>query len=91
MGAALWAIALMLGFALLIFSTYAGFVGFAGVLSGASYLQCPRCHHHYLAGRGGSWHRCPHGAPERVYQLAWARLHHPKDHPTHTQTRSNRR
>lgn len=91
LGTALWAIALTLGFALLIFSTYAALVGFAGVLSGARYLQCPRCHHHYLAGRVGSWHRCPHRPPERVYQMAWAQLHHRNVRPTHTQTRSSRR
>jgi hypothetical protein len=81
----LWTVALALACVLLVFSTYAAFVGFAGVLSGARYLQCPRCHHHYLSGRGGGGHQCPHGRGERAYQLAWGQLHHthagPADKP----------
>jgi hypothetical protein len=85
MGRALWAVALALGFVLLSVSTYAAIVGFTGVLSGARYLRCPWCHQHYLAGRGASWHRCPHGGPERVHQRVWARLHH-RAAPTRAQT-----
>jgi hypothetical protein len=76
MGSVLWIVASLLVFALLVFSTYAAFVGFAGVLSGARYAQCPSCHHHYLSGRiGQRIHTCPRGATERAYQAAWAQLH----------------
>lgn len=78
MATALWTVALGLGCVLLVFSTYAAFVGFTGVLSGARYTQCPDCHHHYLSsGSGPPGHRCPHGVGERAYQLVWRELHQP--------------
>jgi hypothetical protein len=83
MGTALWLVAVGLACVLLMFSTYAVMVGVAGVLSGTRYLQCPRCHHHYMGGHAGLGHRCPHGVAERVYQLAWARLHHLAAHTQH--------
>jgi hypothetical protein len=73
----LWTLTVGLACVLLAFTTYAAFVGLAGVLSGARYAQCPRCHHHYLSGRAGlEGHLCPHGVTERVYQVMWRELHH---------------
>jgi hypothetical protein len=75
MDTTLWTVAVVPACALLIFSTYAAFFGFAGVLSGARYVTCGRCHHHYLCGRRSAAHRCPHGVAENAYQLAWRTTH----------------
>lgn len=76
MDTALWTLTDVLICGLLVFSTYAAFIGFAGVLSGAGYVTCPRCHHHYLRTRTGSRHPCPHGVAEDAYQLVWRTTHH---------------
>jgi hypothetical protein len=73
----MWVLMFVLVGALLVFSLYAAFVGLAGAFTGARYEQCPRCHHHYLAGDAdGSLHDCPHSAAEHAYQAAYSRLHH---------------
>jgi hypothetical protein len=75
MDTTLWTLADILVCGLLVFSTYAAFIGLAGVLGGASYVWCARCHHHYLRNRGSFGHRCPHGIAENAYQLAWWTTH----------------
>ena len=76
MNTVLWTVAVVLICTLLVFSTYAAFFGFAGVLSGARYVTCPQCHHHYLRTRASSQHPCPHGVAEKAYQAAWRTTHH---------------
>jgi hypothetical protein len=61
---------------LLAYTTYAAIFGISGTFTRARYEHCPRCHHHYLAGRRRRPHACPHGVEQRLYETGWAWLHH---------------
>jgi hypothetical protein len=77
MGSMLWTVVSLLAFALLVFSTYAAFVGVRRGPQRCPLLAVPALSHHYLNGHTGQWtHACPHGITERAYQAAWAQLHH---------------
>jgi hypothetical protein len=72
----LWALAVIPVCVLLMYSAYVSVVGLTGVITGAAYLRCGRCHHHYLRVRKGGQHDCPHGILEDAYQVGWRSLHH---------------
>jgi hypothetical protein len=77
MATGVWTIVFVLAGLLLAFTTYAAVVGLLAVFTSARYLQCPRCHHHYLISAAEApAHECPHGIEERMHQAAWSRLHH---------------
>jgi hypothetical protein len=77
MAMTMWVLMFVMAGALLTVTLYAAVVGLAGAVTGARYVQCPRCHHHYLAGGAdGSAHDCPHSIGEDAYQLAYSHLHH---------------